>query len=68
MTNIDSIFKSRDVALWTKVHIVKDRVFLAIMYKCKCWTINKAEHGGIDDFKLCCWRILRVPWTCKEVK
>ena len=64
MTNIDSILKSRDITLPTKVHIVKAMVFLVVMYRCESWTIKKAEHQRIDAFKLWCWRILlRVPET-----
>jgi len=64
MTNLDSIFKSRDITLPTKVHLVKGMVFPVVMYGCESWTIKKAEHGRIDVFKLWCWRrLLRVPWT-----
>ena len=64
MTNLDSILKSRDITLPTKVHVVKAMVFLVVMYGCESWTINKAEHQRIDDFELWCWRrLLRVPWT-----
>ena len=62
MTNLDSILKSRDITLLTKVHIVKTVVFLVVMYGCESWTIKKAEHRRIDAFKLWCWRrFLRVP-------
>ena len=62
MTNLDSIFKSRDIALPTKVHLVKAMVFPVVMYVCESWTIKKAEHQSIDAFKLWCWRrLLRVP-------
>ena len=63
MTNLDSILKSRDVALTIKVHLVKAMVFPIVMYGCESWTIKKAEHLGIDAFELWCWRgLLRVPW------
>ena len=62
MTNLDSILKSRDIALPTKVHLVKVMVFPVDTYGCESWTIKKAEHGRIDDFELWCWkRLLRVP-------
>ena len=64
ITNLDSILKSRDVTLPTKVHLVKVMVFLVVMYGCESWTIKKAEHRKIDAFELWCWRrLLRVPWT-----
>ena len=64
MTNLDSIFKSRDVTLPTKVHLVKAIVFLVVMYGCESWTIKKADHRRINAFELWCWRrLLRVPWT-----
>ena len=64
MTNLDSILKSRDITLPTKVHLVKAMVFPEVMYGCKSWTIKKAEHRRIDAFELWCWRrLLRVPWT-----
>ena len=64
MTNLDSVLKSRDITLPTKVHVVKAMVFPAIMYRCASWTIKKAEHQRVDAFKLWCWRrLLRVPWT-----
>ena len=64
MTNIDSIFKSRDTTLPTKVHLVKAMVFPVIMYRCESWTVKKAERRRIDAFELWCWRtLLRVPWT-----
>ena len=63
-TNLDSIFKSRDIALPTKVRLVKAMVFPVVMYGCESWTVKKAEHRRIDAFELCCWRrLLRVPWT-----
>jgi len=66
-TNFDSIFKSRDVTLPTKVHLVKDMVFPVVMYGCESWSIKKAEHQRIDVFELWCWRrILRVPWTARR--
>ena len=67
MTNLDSIFKSRDVTLPTKVHLVKAMVFLVVMYGCESWTVKKAEHWRIDAFELWCWRrLLRVPWTARR--
>ena len=68
MTNLDdSIFKSRDIALPTKVHLVKAMVFPVVMYRCDSWTVKKAEHQRIDDFELWCWRrLLRVPWTTRR--
>ena len=67
MTNLDSIFKSRDITLPTKVHLVKAMVFPVVMYGCESWTVKKAEHGRIDAFKLWCWRrLLRVPWTARR--
>ena len=62
MTNLDSLLKSRDITLLTKVHLVKAMVFPVVMYGCESWTIKKAEHQRIDVFELCCWRrLLRVP-------
>ena len=67
MTNLDSIFKSRDITLPTKVHLVKAMVFPAVMYGCESWTVKKAECRGIDAFELWCWRRLpRVPWTARR--
>ena len=67
MTNLDSILKSRDIPLLTKVHLVKAIVFPMVMYGCESWTIKKAEHQRIDAFKLWCWkRLLRVPWTARR--
>ena len=67
MTNLDSIFKSRDIALLTKVHLVKGMVFPIVMYGCESWTIKKAEHQRIDAFEVWCWRrLLRVPWTARR--
>ena len=67
MTNLDSILKSRDITLPTKVHLVKATVFPVIMYGCESWTIKKAEYRRIDDFELWCWRrLLRVPWTARR--
>ena len=64
MTNLDSILKSRDITLPTKVHIVKAMVFPVVMCGCESWTVKKAEHGSIDVFQLWYWRrLLRVPWT-----
>ena len=66
-TNLDSILKSRDITLPTKVHLVKAMVFPVIMYGCERWTVKKAEHQRIDAFKLWCWRrLLRVPWTARR--
>ena len=67
MTNLDSIFKSRDIILPTKVHLVKATVFPVVMYECESWTVKKAELRTIDAFELWCWRrLLRVPWTAKR--
>ena len=67
MTNLDNIFKSRDITLPTKVHLVKAMVFPVVMYGCKSWTIKKAERRRIDAFELWCWRrLLRVPWTVRR--
>ena len=67
MTNLDSILKSRDITLPTKVHLVKAMVFPVVMYECQSWTIKKAEHQRIDAFELWCWRrLLRVPWTARR--
>ena len=64
MTNLDSIFKSRDITLSTKIRLFKVVVFPLVMYGCESWTIKKAEHRRIDAFELWCWRrLLRVPWT-----
>ena len=64
MTNLDSILKSRDITLPTKVHLVKTMVFPVVMYGWESWTVKKAEHRQIDAFELWCWRrLLRVPWT-----
>ena len=64
MTNLDSIFKSRDITLPTKVHLIKAMVFPVVMYRCESWTVKKAEHRIIDAFEMWCWRrLLRVPWT-----
>src|SRR5574341_254788 len=66
MTNLDSIFKSRDIILPTKVQLVNDMVFPVVMYGCESWTVKKAEHRRIDAFELWCWRtLLRVPWTAR---
>ena len=66
MTNLDSIFKSRDITLPTKVRLVKAMVFLVVMYGCESWTVKKAECQRIDGFELWCWRrLLRVPWTAR---
>ena len=67
MTNLDSILKSRDIILLTKVHLVKTMVFPVVMYGCESWTIKKAERRRIDAFELWCWRrLLRVPWTARR--
>ena len=67
MTNLDSIFKSRDITLPTKVHLVKAMVFPVVMYGCESWTVKKAERQRIDAFEVCCWRrLLRVPWTARR--
>ena len=67
MTNLDSILKSRDITLPTKVHLVKAMFFPVVVYGCEGWTIKKAEHGRIDAFELWCWRrLLRVPWTARR--
>ena len=66
-TNLDSIFKSRDITLPTKVHLVKAMVFSVVMYGCESWTMKKAERRIIDAFELWCWRrLLRVPWTARR--
>ena len=66
MTNLDSIFKSRDMTLLTKVHLVKAMVFPVVMYGCESWAVKKAESRRIDAFELWCWRrLLRVPWTAR---
>ena len=66
-TNLDSILKSRDITLPTKVHLVKAMVFPVVMYGCESWTIKKSEHQRIDAFELWCWRrLLRVPWTARD--
>ena len=67
MTNLDSIFKSRDITLPTKVHLVKAMVFPVVMYGCESWTVKKAERQRIDAFELWYWRrLLRVPWTARR--
>ena len=67
MTNLDSILKSRDITLPTKVHLVKAMVFPVVMYECQSWTIKKVERRRIDAFELWCWRrFLRVPWTARR--
>ena len=67
MTNLDSIFKSRDFTWSTKVHLVEAMVFRVVMYRCENWTVKKAEHRRIDAFELWCWRrLLRVPWTARR--
>ena len=67
MTNLDSIFKSRDIIFPTKVHLVKTMIFPVVLCGCESWTIKKAEHWRIDTFELWCWRrLLRVPWTARR--
>ena len=67
MTNLDSILKSRDLTVPTKVHLVKTMVFPVVMYGCESWTVKKAEHQEIDAFELWCWRrLLRVPWKARR--
>ena len=67
MTNLDSILKTRDITLPTKVHLVKALVFPVVMYGCESWTVKKAERRRIDAFELWCWRrLLRVPWTARR--
>ena len=67
MINLDTILKSRDITLPTKVHLVKAMVFPVVMYGCESWTIKKAEHQRIDAFELWCWRrLLRVPWIARR--
>ena len=68
MTNLDSIFKSRDITLPTKVHLVKAMVFPIVMYGCESWTMKKAEHWRIDAFELWCWRRLESSLECKEIQ
>ena len=67
MTNLDSVLKSRDITLLTKVHLVQGMVFQVVMYGCESWTVNKAKHRRIDAFEPWCWRrLLRVPWTVRR--
>ena len=66
LTNLDSIFKRRDITLPAKVCLVKSMVFPVVMYGCESWTMKKAEHRRIDAFELWCWRFLRVPWTARS--
>ena len=67
MTNLDRMFKSRDITLPTKVHLGKAMIFPVVMYECESWTIKKPEHQRIDAFELRCWkRLLRVPWTARR--
>ena len=67
VTNLDSIFKSRDITFPTKVRLVKAMVFPVVMYRCESWTVKKAEHQRIDAFELWCWRrLLKVPWTARR--
>ena len=67
MINLDSIFKSNNIILPAKLHLVQATVFLAVMYGCESWTIKKAEHRRIDAFELWCWRrLLTVPWTARQ--
>ena len=67
LANLDSILKSREITLPTKVHLIKDMVFPVVMHRCESWTVKKAEHQRIDAFELWCWRrLLRVPWTARR--
>ena len=67
MTNLDILFKNRDITLPTKVHLVKAMAFPVVMYGCESWTTKKSEHQRIDAFELWCWRsLLRVPWTARR--
>ena len=67
MTDLNSIFKSRDLTMLTKVHLVKAMVFPVVMYGCESWAVRKVEHRRIDAFELWCWRrLLRVPWTARR--
>ena len=66
MTNLDSILKSRDITLPTKVRLVKATLFPVVMYGCESWTVEKAERRRIDAFEMWCWRLLRVPWTARR--
>ena len=69
MTNLDSVLKSRDISLPTKVHPIKAMAFPVVMYRCESWTIKTAEHQRIGTFEMWCWRrFLRVPWKSKEIK
>ena len=68
MTNLDSIFNSRDIILPTKFRLVKAMVFPVVMYGCESWTVKKAEHRRIDAFELRCWRTLESPLDCKEIQ
>ena len=68
MAKLDSVLKSRGIALPTKVHLVKGMVFPVVVYGCEIWTINKAEHQRIDAFELWCWRRLLSPLDCKEIQ
>ena len=69
MTNLNSIFKSRDITLPTEVHLVKAMVFPVVMYGCESWIVKKVERRRIDAFELWCWRrLLRVPWTAREIQ
>ena len=68
MSNLDSIFKSRDITLPTKVRLVKAMVFPVVMYGCESWTVKKAERRRIDAFELWCWRRLESPLDCKEIQ
>ena len=67
MTNLDSIFKSRDITLLTKVRLVKAMVFPVVMYGCESWTVKKAERQRIDAFELWCWRRLESPLDCRDI-
>ena len=68
MANLESVLKSRDITLPTKVHLVKAMVFPVVMYECESWTVKKAEHQRVDAFELRCWRTLESPLDCKEIQ
>ena len=68
MTDLDSILKSRDITLPTKVHLIKAMIFPVVMYGCESWTVKKAEHRKIDALELWCWRSLESPLDCKEIQ
>ena len=68
MTNLDNIFKSKDITLPTKVHLVKAMVFPVVVYGCESWMVKKTEHQKIDAFELWCWRTLESPLDCKKIQ